>query len=166
MNRYVEVSKLFKTVFTVSVSCRGDSGHRNGTPRWIRVLCLRSPHPPALAAEAAASLTLSSARKWGPSETELPGANACPSREKGNDMVGAPNVQSAALSMQEIITLTFGFGNSPVLLSGAKATHLFQRRKWDISLNLLSVTLPGCCHLPDRSGGRWTGHAAPCMGPG
>lgn len=89
MNRYVEVSKLFKTVFTASVSCRGDSGHRNGMPRWIRVLCLRSPHPPALAAEAAASLTLSSARKWGPSETELPGANACPSREKGNDMVGA-----------------------------------------------------------------------------
>lgn len=86
MNRYVEVSKLFKTVFTASVSCRGDSGRRNGTPRWIRVLCLR---PPALAAEAAASLTLSSARKWGPSETELPGANACPSREKGNDMVGA-----------------------------------------------------------------------------
>lgn len=91
MNRYVEVSKLFKTVFTASVSCRGgqraSKRHASVDPGSLPPL---PPSPaPALAAEAAASLTLSSARKWGPSETELPGANACPSREKGNDMVGA-----------------------------------------------------------------------------
>lgn len=132
-------------------------------PPRFQVLCL--PHP-APAAKTAASLTLSSGCKWGPLETDLPGASTCPRREKGNDIVGASNVQSAAHSMQEIITLTFGFGNSPVLLTGAEVTHLFQRPKWDISLNLLSVTLPGFCHLPDRSGGRWTGHAVPCVGPG
>lgn len=57
-------------------------------------------------------------------------------------------------------------GNSPVLLTGAKVTHLFQRLRWGLGLNLPSVPLLCWCHLPTGSGGHWTIYAEPRVGPG
>lgn len=164
MNRYVKMSKFFKIVSTASIGCSGDSGRGNSMPPRFQALCLHRPRGQLKQRHLWPCHLHASGALW-----RLISQEPVPVPEEKREMIWlVPKMSSlpAAHSMQEIITLTFGFGNSPVLLTGAKVTHLFQRPKWDISLNLLSVTLPGCCHLPNSSGGHWTGHEAPCVGLG
>lgn len=142
MNRYSKMFKVFKIVFPVSVRC-SVSRAVFSMPLQSQVLYLFHPEQ---AAEVAASLTdpvtcikVGALRRL-ISQESMPRSR----QEKGDDMVGSQNIQAAAHFIQEIITLTFGFGNSPVLLPAASVPHLFQSLRWHTPLNLPLATLLGC----------------------